>query len=99
MTDKPKFIIDEIIHKFDTEENSFFKLGSITGETNQKGDDKIDHTVTIVIPKSKIQRFFDQFKKAVNYVEPKIDTSLENENLKKKETLGSPIPIPKDELK
>ena len=25
MTDKPKIIVDEIIHKFDTKENSFFK--------------------------------------------------------------------------
>ena len=57
MTDKPKIIVDEIIHKFDTEENSFFKLGSLTGEVNEKGKDIIDHAVTIVIPKSKIQKF------------------------------------------
>jgi len=97
MTDKPKIIVDEIIHKFDTEENSFFKLGSLTGEVNEKGKDIIDHAVTIVIPKSKIQKFFNQFKTAVNYVEPKPDASLEKE--RKKETLGSPIPITHPKLR
>ena len=97
MTDKPKIIVDEIIHKFDTEENSFFKLGSLTGEVNEKGEDVIDHAVTIVIPKSKIQKFFNQFKTAVNYVEPKPDLSLEKE--KKKETLGSAIPITHPKLR
>ena len=99
MTDKPKIIVDEIIHKFDTEENSFFKLGSATGEVNHNREDIIDHAVTIVIPKSKIQKFFNQFKTAVNYVEPEIDPSLENKNSKKKETLGAPIPITHPKLR
>ena len=55
MSDKSKYLVDEIVHKFDTEENSYFKLGSITGEVDEKGKDKIEHTVTIIIPKSKIK--------------------------------------------
>jgi hypothetical protein len=82
MTNEKKIIVDEIIQKFDTEENSFFKLGSVTGEVDEKGRDIIHHEVTIVIPKSKIQNFFNQFKAAVNYVEPKVDLSLENTNEK-----------------
>ena len=99
MTNEKKIIVDEIIQKFDTEENSFFKLGSITGEVNEKNQDIINHVVTIVIPKSKIQKFFNQFKTAVNYTEPKIDSLLENQNKKKKETLGSPIIITHPKLR
>ena len=39
MSDKSKYLVDEIVHKFDTEENSYFKLGSITGEVDEKGKD------------------------------------------------------------
>jgi len=99
MTNEKKIIVDEIIQKFDTEENSFFKLGSVTGEVDEKGQDIIHHEVTIVIPKSKIQKFFNQFKAAVNYVEPKVDLSLENTNEKKKEKLGSPIIITHPKLR
>ena len=82
MSDKSKYLVDEIVHKFDTEENSYFKLGSITGEVDEKGKDKIEHTVTIIIPKSKINLFFEQFKTAVNYVEPK---NIVEENQQKSE--------------
>ena len=53
MSEKQKYLVDEIVHKFDSDENSFFKLGSITGEIEDSGKDKIEHTVTIIIPKSK----------------------------------------------
>lgn len=94
MSYKPKFLIDEIVQKFDTDENSYFKLGSITGEINEKGKDKLEHSVTIIIPKSKINSFFEQFKTAVNYVEPKnLSSNKENNN---KEVLGSPLGIATD---
>ena len=93
MSDKLKYLVDEIVHKFDSEENSYFKLGSITGEIDEKGKDKIEHTVTIIIPKSKIDKFFEQFKTAVNYVEPK---KIIEENKKDKEVLGSPLGISTD---
>ena len=99
MTNEKKIIVDEIIHKFDTEENSFFKLGSITGEVNENGQDIIHHEVTIVIPKSRIKKFFNQFKTAVNHVEPKLDSSLENQKGKKEERLGSPITITHPKLR
>ena len=93
MSEKSKYLVDEIVHKFDSEENSYFKLGSITGEVDDKGKDKIEHTVTIIIPKSKINLFFEQFKTAVNYVEPK---NIVDENKKDKEVLGSPLGISTD---
>ena len=94
MSDKQKYLVDEIVHKFDSDENSFFKLGSITCEINDAGKYKIEHTVTIIIPKSKIDKFFNQFKTAINYVEPPI--SALNEENEKKEVLGSPLIIGTD---
>ena len=94
MSDKQKYLVDEIVHKFDSEENSFFKLGSITGEINDSGKDKIEHTVTIIIPKSKIDKFFNQFKTAIDYVEPPI--SMSNNENETKEVLGSPLIIGTD---
>tara|TARA_Y100001958_G_C21150301_1_gene486636 strand:+ start:65 stop:364 length:300 start_codon:yes stop_codon:yes gene_type:complete len=93
MSDKLTFLVDEIVHKFDTDENSYFKLGSITGELDEKGKDKIEHSVTIIIPKSKVDNFFQQFKTAVNYVEKK--TVVEG-NEKNKEVLGSALGISTD---
>ena len=65
MSEKLTFLVDEIVHKFDTDENSYFKLGSITGELDEKGKDKIEHSVTIIIPKSKVDNFFQQFKNSM----------------------------------
>lgn len=94
MSEKQKYLVDEIVHKFDSDENSFFKLGSITGEIEDSGKDKIEHTVTIIIPKSKINKFFNQFKTAVNYVEPPISSS--NKENETKEVLGSTLIIGTD---
>ena len=34
---KSKYIVDEIMHKFDTKETSYFSFGSITGEIDKNG--------------------------------------------------------------
>lgn len=100
MSNEKKIIVDEIIHKFDSEDNSYFKLGSISGEVNEKGEDIIDHVLTLVIPKSKINKFLSQFNLAANYVEPVSNELKANEETtKKKETLGSPIPITHPKLR
>ena len=72
MSKKSKYIVDEIIHKFDSNENSYFSFGSITGEIDANGKDILEPTVTLVIPKSKIPVLFDQFKTAINYKEKEI---------------------------
>tara|TARA_Y100000996_G_C22349629_1_gene572223 strand:- start:61 stop:357 length:297 start_codon:yes stop_codon:yes gene_type:complete len=98
MSSKNKILVEEIIQKFDTEELSYFKLGSISGEVNSDGKDEIDHAVTLVIPKSKIKNFFNQFKKAVEFKEEELIESKDDKD-KKKEILGSPISISHPKLR
>ena len=49
---KNKFIINEIIQKFDTTDNVHIKLGSISGNINEYNKDILDEECTIIIPKS-----------------------------------------------
>ena len=63
MTKKNKYIVDEIIHKYDSKENSYFLFGSITGEIDNNGKDLLEPTVTLVIPKSKISVIFNQLRR------------------------------------
>ena len=64
---KNKFIVDEIIHKFDTLENTYIKLGSISGNINEKNDDILEEECTIIIPNSKAKKFCNQFNEAMNF--------------------------------
>jgi hypothetical protein len=91
MSKKSKYIVDEIIHKFDSNENSYFSFGSITGEIDANGKDILEPTVTLVIPKSKIPVLFDQFKTAINYKEKEIN----KDKVSNKEILGKPLIFPK----
>jgi hypothetical protein len=57
---KNKFVVDEIIQKFDTVENTYIKLGSITGNVNEQNEDILEEECTIIIPKSKVKNFCNQ---------------------------------------
>lgn len=91
MQKKSKYIVDEIIHKFDTKENSYFSFGSISGEIDKNGKDLLEPTVTLIIPKSKVSLIFNQFKTAINYVEE----DLRKKNNLNDEKLGKPLIFPK----
>lgn len=90
MTKKNKYIVDEIIHKYDSKENSYFSFGSITGEIDNNGKDLLEHTVTLVIPKSKISVIFNQFSVAINYNENNDDKNNKKTDVKN-EKLGKPF--------
>ena len=91
---KNKILVDEIIQKFDTDELSYFKLGSISGEVDNQGKDIIEHIATLAIPKSKVKNFFEQFKLAIEFKEDELElVNNKEKNIKRKETLGSPILI------
>jgi hypothetical protein len=93
-----KILVEEIIHKFDTDELSYFKLGSISGEVNEKGNDIINHEITLVIPKSKIKKFFNQFKIAIEFKE-EAATTIEKKTNHKKEILGTALTITHPKLR
>ncbi len=89
---KKKFIIDEIIQKFDTAENTYIKLGSITGNVNEQNEDILEEECTIILPKSKVERFCNQFNEAMNFLPQKEKTDLkENEKLDSKNWFGKAL--------
>lgn len=81
---KKKFIIDEIIQKFDTAENTYIKLGSITGNVNEKNEDIIEEECTLIIPKSKVENFCRQLNEAMNFLPQKEKTH--SKDIEKSET-------------
>lgn len=89
---KNKFIVEEIIQKFDTAENTYIKLGSITGNVNEQNEDILEEECTIILPKSKVERFCNQFNEAMNFLPQKEKTDLkENEKLDSKNWLGKAL--------
>lgn len=89
---KNKFIVEEIIQKFDTAENIYIKLGSITGNVNEQNEDILEEECTIILPKSKVERFCNQFNEAMNFLPQKEKTDLkENEKLDSKNWFGKAL--------
>ena len=89
---KNKFIVEEIIQKFDTAENTYIKLGSITGNVNEQNEDILEEECTIILPKSKVEKFCNQFNEAMNFLPQKEKTDLkENEKLDSKNWLGKAL--------
>ena len=89
---KNKFIVEEIIQKFDTAENTYIKLGSITGNVNEQNEDILEEECTIILPKSKVERFCKQFNEAMNFLPQKEKTDLkEIEKLDSKNWLGKAL--------
>ena len=93
---KNKFIVDEIIQKFDTVENTYIKLGSITGNVNEQNEDILEEECTIIIPKSKVKSFCNQFNEAMNFLPQKETTNLkETENRNSKNWFGKALSFKK----
>ena len=89
---KNKFIVEEIIQKFDTAENIYIKLGSITGNVNEQNEDILEEECTIILPKSKVERFCNQFNEAMNFLPQKEKTDYkENEKLDSKNWFGKAL--------
>jgi hypothetical protein len=89
---KNKFIVDEIIQKFDTAENTYVKLGSITGNVNEQNEDILEEECTIIIPKSKVEKFCSQFNEAMNFLPQKENTDTkEIEKLESKSWYGKAL--------
>ncbi len=86
---KKKYLIEEILHKYDSDGNVFFVLGGVTGNVDDKGQDILREECTIVIPSKKIDKFSNQFFEAVNFKESE---SFEQKEINTKvEQLGKPI--------
>lgn len=89
---KNKFIINEIIQKFDTIDNVYIKLGGISGNINEYNKDILDEECTIIIPKSSLNNFYNQFNEALNQDIKKNINSDKKENIKKEEEwFGAPL--------
>ena len=89
---KNKFIVDEIIQKFETAANIYIKLGSISGNVNENNEDILDEECTIVIPKSKLNNFHNQFNEATRENINKITNKNKKEEIKIQENwLGKPL--------
>mgnify|MGYP003346264641 CR=1 FL=1 len=88
---------DEVLQSFAAEGNVFLKLGAISGNVDQAGNDLKDIAATLIIPVSRFQDFAKNIQIAASLyqvdggVAPvKVENNISSDSLQ----LGNPLAIP-----